>query len=96
MEVKNILQQTKEIWGEEKLPLAQMIIRLGKVYGDICRWERNAVKDSNMHNDEELKKEFGNLITASVKFCDELGYDPEECVKLALDCQKKYVAEGNK
>lgn len=96
MEVREILKNSKDIWGEERLSLAQMIIRLGKVYGDICRYERNAIKDTDVHNDEELKKEFGNLITTSIKFCDELGYDPEECIKLALDCQKKYVADGNK
>ena len=96
MEVKEILQKIKDIWGDEKLSLAQMIVRLGKVQGDICRWERNAAKDTDLHNDEELKKEFGNLITASIKFCDELGYDPEECISLAIDCQKKYVADGNK
>lgn len=96
MEIINLLQNSKEIWGEEKLSLAQIIVRLGKVYGDICRWERNAPKDKDMHTDEELKKEFGNLILSSIKFSDELGYNPEECIKLAIDCQKKYVVDGNK
>lgn len=96
MEIKNLLQKSKEIWGEEKLSLAQIIVRLGKVFGDICRWERNAAKNQDTHTDEELKKEFGNLIFASIKFCDELGYDPEECIKLAIECQEKYVAGGNK
>ena len=96
MEVREILKNSKDIWGDEKLSLSQMIVRLGKVYGDICRYERNAPKDADVHNDEELKKEFGNLIVTSIKFCGELGYDPEECIKSASDCQKKYVADGNK
>jgi len=96
MEIKNLLQKSKEIWGDEKLPLAQILVRLGKVYGDICRWERGAEKNKETHTDEELKKEFGNLIFASIKFCDELGYDPEECIRLAINCQEKYVVEGNK
>ena len=57
MQIKELLKKSREIWGEEKLPLAQIIVRLGKVFGDICRWERNELKDQEIHTDEELKKE---------------------------------------
>lgn len=90
MEIKNLLEQGREIWPGEKLPLSQIIVRLGKVFGDVCRWERDAQKDKDNHTDEELKKELGNLIFSTIKFCDELGYDPEECIRLAIDCQKKF------
>lgn len=90
MEIKQLLNQSREIWQDEKLSLAQIIVRLGKVFGDICRFERNAIKDKNLHTDEELKKELGNLIFSSIRFCDDLGYDPEECISLAIDCQKKF------
>lgn len=95
MEVKQLLQKSKDIWGEEKLPLAQIIVRLGKVFGDICRWERNAKKDEGSHSDESLKAEMGNLIFSGIKFCNELGYDPEECIELAIKRQEKYVEEAN-
>ncbi len=91
MQIKELQKKSQEIWGDEKLPLAQIIVRLGKVFGDICRWERNEVKDKKIHNDEELKKEMGNLIFSTIKFCGELGYNPEECVELAIKCQEKYV-----
>lgn len=90
MEIKSLLEQSRAIWGEECLSLAQIIVRMGKVFGDICRWERNAVKDKNTHTDEELKKELGNMIFCSIRWCDDLGYDPEECIKIAIDCQKKF------
>lgn len=90
MEIKSLLKQGKEIWGSEKLPLAQIIVRLGKVFGDICRWERDALKDKDAHTDEDLKKELGNIIFSTIKFADELGYDPEDCIKLAIDAQKKF------
>ena len=45
MEIKELLNQGKEIWGGEKLPVNKIIVRLGKVFGDICRWERNELKD---------------------------------------------------
>jgi hypothetical protein len=90
MEIKSLLKESRKIWGSKKLTLGQMIVRLGKVFGDICRWERNAKKDVGLHTDEELKKEMGNLIFSSIRFCDDLGYDPEECLKIAIDCQKKF------
>ena len=90
MEVKNLLQQGREIWGNEKPNLGQIIVRMGKVFGDICRWERNAIKDEAIHNDEELKKELGNIIFSTIKWCDDLGYDPGDCINIAIDCQKKF------
>ena len=90
MEIKELLAEGRGIWGAEKLPLSQIIVRLGKVYGDICRWERNAPKDKETHTDEELKKELGNIIFSTIRFCDDLNYDPEDCVKAAIECQKKF------
>ncbi len=90
MEIKNLLSQGREIWGDQKLTLSQIIPRMGKVFGDICRWERNALKDRDSHTDEELKKELGNMIFCNIKWCDDLGYDPEECINIAIDCQKKF------
>lgn len=90
MEIKDLLRQGREIWGGQKLNLCQIIVRMGKVFGDICRWERNAEKDKGTHTDEELKKELGNIIFATIRWCDDLGYDPEECIKSAIDCQKKF------
>ena len=90
MEIKKLLQQSRKIWGDQKLSLAQIIVRMGKVFGDLCRWERNAPKDENTHTDEELKKELGNIIFATIRWCDDLGYDPEECIDMAIDCQKKF------
>ncbi|HXK35762.1 MAG: hypothetical protein UU42_C0029G0003 [Candidatus Woesebacteria bacterium GW2011_GWA1_41_13b] len=90
MEIKNLLQEARQIWGDKKLSLSQIIVRLGKVYGDICRWERDAEKDKSTHTDDGLKKELGNVIFSTIRWCDDLGYDPGECIKLAVDCQKKF------
>ncbi|MBU2456448.1 hypothetical protein KKB73_00825 [Patescibacteria group bacterium] len=90
MEVKKLLQLSRVIWGNQKLNLSQIIVRMGKVFGDICRWERDAIKDKNIHADSELKKELGNIIFSTIRWCDDLGYDPEECINIAIDCQKKF------
>ncbi|MFA6376047.1 MAG: hypothetical protein WCX69_01445 [Candidatus Paceibacterota bacterium] len=90
MEIKQLLQVGREIWTGDKLTLAQIIVRMGKVFGDICRWERDAAKNKDTHTADDLKKELGNIIFSTIEWCDELGYDPEECIKLAIDCQKKF------
>ena len=90
MEIKELLKMGREIWGRKKPTISEIIVRMGKVYGDICRWERNAKKDEQFHTDEELKKELGNIIFSTIKWCDDLGYDPEECIKLAIDCQRRF------
>ncbi len=90
MEIKNLLNQGREIWGDQRLNLSQIIVRMGKVFGDICRWERDAAKDNDTHADDDLKKELGNIIFSTIRWCDDLGYDPEECVNAAIDCQKKF------
>ncbi len=90
MEIKNLLQQGREIWDKENLSLDKIIVRMGKIFGDICRWERNAIKDKNTHTDDDLKKELGNIIFSTIRWCDDLWYNPEECINLAINCQKKF------
>lgn len=90
MHIENLLVEGQRIWGDEKLTLAQIIVRMGKVFGDICRWERDAEKDKDTHTDEELKKELGNIIFSTIRWCDDLGYDPKECVRSAIECQKNF------
>lgn len=90
METLELLKQTRQIWGKQKLTLSQIIIRMGKVFGDICRWERNAIKDKKTHTKKELQKEMGNMIVSSIRWCNDLGFDPEECIKEAIAAQKKF------
>lgn len=93
MKIDELLVKSREIWGDQQLSLSQIIVRMGKVFGDICRWERNAPKDIEKHTDEELKKELGNIIFSTIRWCDDLNYSPEECVELAINCQKKGKTE---
>jgi hypothetical protein len=94
MQIKDLSKKAVEIWGDQKTPVSKMIVVLGKVFGDICRWERNDQKDKHLHSEEELKKELGNLIFSSIRFCNELGYEPEECIELAIKAQEKYAKEN--
>ena len=72
------------------MKLPDILMSMGKVFGDLCRWGRNAKKDRAMHTDEELQKELGNMIVSTVRWCDDLGYDPEQCIERALKAQEKF------
>lgn len=94
MEIKNLLRESREIWGDEKLTLGQIIVRYGKNLGDLCRFERNAEKDATTHTDEDLKKELGNMIFSTIRWCDDLGFSPEECIESAKKAQQKFAGEN--
>ncbi len=94
MDIKGLLKESRDIWDNEKLTLAQIIVRMGKNLGDMCRWERGAEKDATTHTDADLKKELGNMIFSTIRWCDDLGYDPEECIAIAQEAQKKFAKEN--
>ncbi|MDX9689331.1 MAG: hypothetical protein RBT70_02540 [Alphaproteobacteria bacterium] len=71
-------------------PVPQIVMRMGKVFGDLCRYERDAAKDKSTHNEQELKKELGNIIFSTIRWCDDLGLDPEDYINEAIRCQKAF------
>lgn len=67
------------------MTLNEIVVAMGVVYGDLCRQARDGVED------DELKKELGNMIVSSIRWCDDLGLDPNECIEKALAAQKKFA-----
>jgi len=97
MDLKDHLRDARAIWGEKKLSLSEIIVRMGVDFGKLCRFERNADKDRETHTDDELKRHMGNLLFSIIRWCDDLGFDPEECVAKAKESQKKFAEEnGNR
>ncbi len=90
MEIKVLLKQAREIWGNEKLTEEQIIVRMGKIFGDICKHARNEAGDQHVHTKEELEKEFGNMIFSVIRWADDLGLDPEVCITKAIEAQRNY------
>lgn len=95
MNISELLIDARGIWGPEKMSLSQIIVRLGVDLGKLCRYERNADKDRASHTEEEIKREMGNILFSVIRWTDDLGFDPEECLKMAMEGQRKF-AEGNK
>ena len=60
----------------------------------MCRVERGSEKDQETDRDDELQKELGNIIFSTIRWCDDLGYNPEACVKRAIEAQEKFVREN--
>ena len=89
MEIKQLLKESREIWEDNKLNLEQIIVRMGKIFGDICRYARNE-RATDRESETDIKKELGNMIVSSIRWCEDLGYDPEECIRIALEAQKEY------
>jgi hypothetical protein len=89
MDVNKLLQKARSIWGNDKLSLDEILIRQGVTIGDLHRLARD--NDEGQPLDEtELKKELGNVIFSTIRWCDDLGYSPEECIELAIQAQIKY------
>ena len=84
--INGILAEARGIWGDERLSLPQIIACIGVINGDICRQQRSGRQDA-----EEVKKELGNLIVSTIRWCDDLGCSANECVELAIDCQREFV-----
>lgn len=90
MEVDELLREARKTWGDDKLTLEEIVVRMGVVLGDINRLARDQQEGSTV-NELELRKEMGNTIYSMIRWCDDLGFDPKECINLAKQAQLAYV-----
>jgi len=89
MNIDQLLQEARDIWGNDTLTLEEIIVRLNVVVGDVSRYARDHAEGSPAQ-ESELKKELGNLIFSLIRWCDDLGFTPEECITLAKQAQTAY------
>lgn len=106
MSIKYLLREGREIWGSSrKHDLIEVTIRLMVGLGDIARVARSfpslvAAPEESICTDKymvargEIQKELGNLIFSTIRFCDDLGFDPEECIESAKQAQIAFAASG--
>lgn len=97
--------QGRQIWGEKDYAnsIDKIVVRLMVGAGDLARIARDhAIVDRSAPNDwpgreearRELKKELGNIIFSTIRWIDDLGLDPLECLDLAIAAQEKYAQNG--
>jgi hypothetical protein len=89
MDIETLRKEARKIWGDKPMTLEHIAITIGVVYGDICRQARNNIEKGELA-DKELQKELGNLIFSVVRWCEDLGYEPEACIRLAQEAQTRY------
>ena len=90
MNIDDVLQKARQIWGDDKLTLEEIIVRLTVNVGDISRLARDKA-EAGVLDESELKKELGNTVFSLIRWCDDLGYDLKECLKLAAAAQRSYI-----
>ena len=96
LDIASILAEGRRIWGPRHTAqtLSSVLVRLGVSFGDLCRVARNADKDQTL-GDAEVKKELGNIIVSTIRWCDDLGFDVNDCIAAAFRSQEAF-AKTNK
>lgn len=89
--IKYLLMEGRKIWGEDRFTLNEIVVRTMKTLGDIAKLARD---EPNELFADELKKELGNLIFSTIRFASDLGFDPYDCIDLAIEAQKRFAASG--
>ena len=92
--------QGRQIWGESRHSLGEIVVRLMVGVGDLARLARDDFDPADMgllaQYHRELKKELGNIIFSTIRWCDDLGLDVMECLDLAIEAQKKFARSGRR
>ena len=90
--------QGRQIWGDDKLTLDDIVVRLMVGVGDLARLTRDWVPEEPDERyatwEREFKKELGNIIFSTIRWVDDLGLDVLECLDLAIEAQEKFANSG--
>ncbi|HEY8999589.1 MAG TPA: hypothetical protein VIM53_04730 [Candidatus Saccharimonadales bacterium] len=92
MDIDDLARQARAIWGDKTMTLEEIAVALGVVYGDICREARTKQEDGIV-DETALQKELGNVIFSAIRWCVELGFDPNACIAAAKTAQENYAAK---
>jgi hypothetical protein len=87
MTLAQVADLGQSIWNDH-MSLDQIVIALGVVYGDIAR----AARDWPPACEQDLRRELGNLILSTARWCRHLGFEPDDAVREAADAQRAWVA----
>jgi hypothetical protein len=94
--------QGRQIWGSERHMLLEIVTRLVVTVGDVARHARDGklmpapptLVEEHDAAWRDLKKELGNILFSTIRWIDDLGLDPLECLDLAINAQEAFVKSG--
>jgi hypothetical protein len=95
--IRELVALGRDIWGNHRYRLDEITIRLMKGLGDLALIVREGEPRSpelRVERALEIKKELGNVIFSTIRWCDDLGFDVIECVALAVEAQRKFASSG--
>lgn len=107
--VKELLELGRIIWGSHRYELDEILVRLQVGVGDLARCTRDGEPKTRSWYSKgtlqvdteardkwvrEVKKELGNIIFSTIRWCDDLGFDVTVCLALAIEAQRKFAASG--
>lgn len=104
MDISALLTRARQIWGDTRHTLPEIVLRLMVGVGDLARLARDrpVYRDGGVlkmtlisdENARELKKELGNVLFSTIRWIDDLGLDALECLDLAIEAQEKFAKSG--
>ena len=94
--------QGRQIWGDTRHTLPEIMVRLMVGVGDMARLARDGNRlTEKLHSAAaadrsaaELKKELGNVLFSTIRWIDDLGLDVMECLEFAIEAQEKFAQSG--
>lgn len=92
MNIKDITTTARNTWGNTPMSLEHIAVALQVIAGDIGRHARTKLEGEPI-DDTALKTELGNIISSGIRWCDDLGFDPAECIALSQQAQTNYAAK---
>jgi hypothetical protein len=107
---KALLVQGRQIWGGTRHGFPEIVTRLTVGVGDLARLARDGEPGMRLRYEGsspapidtperaawsiERKKELGNILFSTIRWIDDLGLDPLECLDLAIETQEKFAKSG--
>src|SRR5258705_8749129 len=90
--------QGRQIWGGTKHTLPEIVLRLMVGVGDLARLARDTKVLWHGETETavvvELQKELGNILFSTIRWIDDLGLDPMECLDRAIEAQERFAKSG--
>ena len=88
--IRDILAEGRRIWGDRSLSLGDALLHHAKVTGDLALLWRNRFQGHSIEP-ADMEREVGNLIVSWIRWADDLGLDPVDCIRAALAAQEQYA-----
>lgn len=96
--IKELVALGRNIWGNHRYRIDEIVVRLMVSVGDLSRLARSGEpqRETSEHAKHfyEMKKELGNIVLSTLRWCDDLGFDVTECLALAIEAQRKFAQSG--